>query len=410
MAPRLLLVSQQVRSVRSGVGTYARVLLDGLARRDTDLTVATWTHEVDRESFPEVRWIDLGRQPSWDPTPGAFWTLGRRVARALSSMGGSGFELVHFLDAREGHAWLARGRGQRAVVGTVHDDYAVHAPCNPLGLIGRAADPLRRWIYYRWLAHLEHVSYRYFDLLMVNSTATGESIVDHYGVAEERTRLVHLCVPPPPAVMEPEALAGRPALVFAGGNFYRKGLDVVVRSVALLSARLPDVRLHVVGHDRAWRRIAALARRIGVGDTVKFHGRVAAARMAAMIAGADVLVMPSRREALGLVYLEAFRASVPVIASHAGGVTDLVLDRESGLCVPPEDPPAIARAIVELAEDERFRARLADGGRRILAERTPKRLLAETLAAYDEVARAGSGRVAGDLPRALAGTTGSAGA
>jgi len=353
----VLIVSQQVRNVRSGVGTYARLLLQALDLRPT---VATWTGEIDR-SLP-AEWIDLGAPPRLDPTPGAFWTLGRRVARAVRV----DFDLVHFLDAREAHAWRGAGR----LVGTVHDDYAAQVPRAPWALRGRAADPFRRWAYYRWLGRLERRTYRRFDLLLANSTATEATLRGHYGIAA--VRHIHLCVAPEAAPVEPAALAGDPALLFVGGNFYRKGLDVLLRALPLV----PGAHLHVAGADRA---------RMPPSPHVTYHGRVAPERVAALMAGAEQFVMPARREALGLVYLEAARAGIPVIAGDQGGVTDIVRHGESGLLVPPGDPQALAAAIRSLHADPALRARLVEAARGELRARTPERLVAETLDAYRAV-------------------------
>ncbi|MHC4339183.1 MAG: glycosyltransferase family 4 protein [Planctomycetota bacterium] len=380
---RVLIVSQQVRHVRSGVGTYARILLERLPVR---ATVATWTHE--RDERYEVDWVDLGEPPRWDPTPGAFWSLGRRVARAA----GQPFDLVHFLDAREAHAWRGGGR----LIGTVHDDYAICSPRRPWGLVGAAADPLRRWAYYRWLSRLERTCYGGFDLLLANSSATATSLRELHGVNPACVRTIPLCVTEDcGATGAKESLAGGPALLFVGGNFYRKGLDVLVRSLQRVAATRPKVHLHVVGEDGARASIVALARRLGLLERITFHDRVPAERMPALFAGADQFVMASRREALGLVYLEAFRAGIPVIAGEKGGVVDIVSPGESGLLVPPGDPTALAEAILTLSADGELRARLAAGGRRVLAERTPDRLLAETLAAYEWSAREGSGLAPG---------------
>jgi len=368
----MLLVSQQVRHVRSGVGTYARVLLEALVERGHRPTVATWSGEID-PGLP-VDWLDLGRPPRLDPTPGAFWTLGRRVQAARSG----GFPLVHFLDAREAHAWR---KPVRRLVGTVHDDYAAHAPRAPWGLFRRAADPVRRWAYYAWLRRLERRTYRRFDLLHANAGATAHSVVEHYGVAPERVAVVPLCVAPAQGSGR-VALEGAPALLFAGGNFFRKGLDVLVRALALVRTRRPGAVLHVVGRDGAQGRIEKIVCDLDLMGAVRFHGRVPPDTLAAMMAGATAFCMPSRREALGLVYLEAARAGAPVVAGDRGGVTDVVRHRESGLLVPVEDAPALADAILALADDEALRGRLVAGARRELAARTSERLARATLDGY----------------------------
>jgi len=388
-APHVLIVTQQFLGTRSGTGLYARLLALELSRRGRPLTVATWSREIDPEALPSARWIDLGEPPRWDPTPGSFVALGRRLAAAVGR-GPANFALVHFTDAREAHGFLRAlpaGVERPPLVGTVHDDYAAAAPRGPLGFMGRAADPLRRWAYYAWLRRVERRAYPRFARLMVNSDATGKSVAAHYGLDPARFDIVPLCAAPPadlPADVEP--LEGEPALLFAGGNFYRKGLDVLVRALAILLETAPGARLHVAGEDAARARISRLADACGASDAVTFHGRVPRDRMAGMMAGADTFVMPSRTEALGLVYLEAMRARTPAVSGNVGGVTEIVRDGDSGLTVPPEDPPALAAALLRLHRDADLRERVVSGGLAVAAARTPERLADATAAVYDSIA------------------------
>ncbi len=399
MDPRgLCLVAQQLRSVRSGVGTYARLLCEGLARLGIPVVFATYEEECDPEAFPGFRWMPLGRRPRLDPTPGGFWTLGRRF-RETWLRSPPPVEVCHFLDAREGHAFLRDGISPLPprVVGTVHDDYAARAPRSPTAFFGRCADPIRRFAYYGWLRRLEAASLPRFDLLLANSEATGASLEEVYGVPRDRWRLTHLTIGRPVST-EARVLEGRPALIFLGGNWYRKGLDRVLRSLALCREALPHPVLHVCGEDRkAAGRIASLSASLGLERSVRFHGRVEPSEIERMLRGADLMVQPSRREALGLAYLEAFQAGLPVIAAEGGGVTEIVQHGTSGWIAGDGSPVSLARALTTLSRDHALRQRLRDGGKRILASRTPERMLLETLEAYG--LSAGASFVRGRSPK-----------
>ena len=144
-----------------------------------------------------------------------------------------------------------------------------------------------------------------------------------------------------------------------------------------------DAHLHVVGECRsAASKILRLIESCGVATRVLLHGPMSRMDIAAMFAGSDMFVMPSQIEALGLTCLEAYRAGVPVIAGDRGGVTEIVHDRTSGILVTPNSPTALASTVVMLAHNAALREEIIAGGRKILAERTPERLLHETLAAY----------------------------
>lgn len=383
--PRLLLVTQQLRAIRSGVGTYARVVAQELARRPVRTTIATWSAEVDRDGFRDAEWIDLGEPKGFDPTPGSWWTMGRRLAAELRREPRS-FDLAHFFDARE--AWPLVSRGLLTdvpLVSTIHDDYAATSPRSPFGYMGRFADPWKRWAYYAWLRRVESRTYPRFTLNMVNADETGRAVADAYGLDTSKLRTITYALPPresPPATV---ALEGSPSVLFAGGNYYRKGLDVLVRALALLRESAPGAVLHVAGRDPHRARIEALADALGVGDAVRFHGLVPRERMASLMAAADVFCMPSRREAQGFVYLEAMRERTPVVSCNVGGVVDIVRDGETGLAVPPEDAVRLAEALRRVTTDDALRLRLLDGGTALLAERPPERLLAQTIDVYEEV-------------------------
>ena len=76
-----------------------------------------------------------------------------------------------------------------------------------------------------------------------------------------------------------------------------------------------------------------------------------------------IAVVPSLCEAFGLVALEALGCGVPVVASDVGGLAEIVEDGKSGILVPPNDPEALANALINLLRDEPLRLQLAAGAR-----------------------------------------------
>src|SRR6185503_4719271 len=106
--------------------------------------------------------------------------------------------------------------------------------------------------------------------------------------------------------------------------------------------------------------------------------------VAACLAAADVVAMPSLHEGLGVAALEAMAASRPVVASRVGGLAEVVVDGDTGVLVPPSDPPALAAGLTRLARDPGLRARYGAAGRaRVLAVYSGARMAEGTLACYE---------------------------
>lgn len=154
----------------------------------------------------------------------------------------------------------------------------------------------------------------------------------------------------------------------------RKGVVHLVEALAALS-RDVDARLVVIGDGPEAPHIRARAEALGVSERVDLRGRVPDGVLRAAYASADVFVLPAivdargDTEGLGVVLLEAMNFGVPVIASAAGGIVDIVVDGETGLLVPPADAGKLAAALERIARDRRLGDRLGATGKQFVAER-----------------------------------------
>jgi glycosyltransferase involved in cell wall biosynthesis len=135
-------------------------------------------------------------------------------------------------------------------------------------------------------------------------------------------------------------------------------------------ARLPPhvATLHMAGDEEADRSYGARVRaRLAGSDLaprVVRHGRLGAAELAALYAGADAFVLPSFRESYGTVYGEALRAGLPVVGWDAGNLPHLARHEVEGLIVATGDVEALAVALQRVAADTKLRRRLAAAARR----------------------------------------------
>ena len=176
-------------------------------------------------------------------------------------------------------------------------------------------------------------------------------------------------------------LAPEDRLVFAVGRLERmKGFDLLVDAVAALDD--PSIVLVVGGTGSQGDSLADLARTRGLGERFRLVGPVDEAGVDAWMRDAQVVVMPSRREAFGIVALEAWRAGTPVVATSLGGPSTFVESGTNGLVVDPRDTGALAAAILEVLDDPAFAASLAAGGQRSVGEFSWTRVARDYRAIY----------------------------
>jgi glycosyltransferase involved in cell wall biosynthesis len=121
----------------------------------------------------------------------------------------------------------------------------------------------------------------------------------------------------------------------------QKGIDVAVRALPEVLATNRDAHLVVLGEGPQRAQLEQLATSLGV--PVHLPGRVP--DVAAWLRRADLLVHPARWEGFGLALLEAMLASLPVVATNVSSIPEIVVDGETGVLVPPNDPSALAGAI-----------------------------------------------------------------
>lgn len=214
------------------------------------------------------------------------------------------------------------------------------------------------------------------DVLVANTDLEAKQLINSYDAEPGRVEVVHPGVDL--EVFRPRsgvraALGLRPdalVLLFAGRIQPLKAPDVLVRAVALMLERQPQLRSRLVvpivggpsgsGLDRP-SALAALADELGVADVVRFVPPVEQGELARWYAAASVVAVPSYNESFGLVAAEAQACGTPVVAAAVGGLTTVVRDGHSGLLVETHDPADWAHALRRVVTDDDLRSTLAAG-------------------------------------------------
>jgi L-malate glycosyltransferase len=275
-----------------------------------------------------------------------------------------GHDVVHFHTARA-HAMapFCRGLGARLVV-TRRMDYV------PSG------GPYARLLYNRAV-----------DAVIAISEGVRDALV-RGGVHGESIRVV-------PSGVDVEALTAPAGAREALRREWGIGTDEMMvlvlgvlerrkgHAVLLAAARAAGAGIRYVFCGGGSERESLAAAAAGSGVEVVFAGF--RRDVAACLAAADVVALPSLHEGLGVAALEAMAASRPVVASRVGGLAEVVIDGETGILVPPSDQVSLAAALARLAREPALRTRLGEAGRdRVLIRYTGGRMAEGTLACYED--------------------------
>jgi glycosyltransferase involved in cell wall biosynthesis len=271
------------------------------------------------------------------------------VARAIRALRSCAPDLVHL---HTGHAnWvggLAAARLGLPAISTRRMDRPVKRGLRT------------RWLYGRGVRHAVAISNAVRECLLAGGVPAGRtsvipSAVDPGALFTARDRRA--------IRRELDVPDDRFCLLCLAALVRRKGIDVLLDALAQLDGQL---LLLIAGDGGERAALEARVGALGVADRVRFLGR--REDKPELLAACDALVLPSRREGLGVAALEAMACGRPVLASRVGGLAEAVRDGETGLLVPPEDPAALACAIAALQGDAGLRERLGAAGPKRVAE------------------------------------------
>lgn len=210
------------------------------------------------------------------------------------------------------------------------------------------------------------------DLILANSGFTRQRLLEQRA-SPERVRIQYVGI-------EPTRFPFRPDLLVRTGKGYRvltvcrlcqqKRPDIALQAVKRLVKTIdPEpITYHLVGEGPQRAQLEELAKTLGIDKQVVFEGALDQKGVLEQMQQADVFLLTSQDEWLGVVLLEAQAAGVPIVATNVGGIPEAVLPGRSAILVPVGDAEAAAAAMAELLQDPERRIRMGRDGRKYVEE------------------------------------------
>ncbi len=237
---------------------------------------------------------------------------------------------------------------------------------------------------YTWKGRLAlRLAYRSVHCMLVDSETNRRRALAQYPIASERLLVVPHGIrledfpgeDMRASVAEEFGLKVHAPIVGTVGRLsVQKATEDLIEAAALVQHHVPEVQFLIVGEGERRAALERLVRERGLGSTVRFAGyREDVPRL---LGAMDIFVLPSLYEGMPFAILEAMAAARPVVATRVDAVPEVVVDGETGLLVPPRDPPRLAEALLHLlAHPDRAREMGRRGRERVRVHFSRERML-----------------------------------
>jgi len=293
------------------------------------------------------------------------------------------FDIIHD-NQTLGYGILLMKSFKIPIVATVHHPLPIDRKID-IAYIDRAWERFGRIMFYPFI--MQHLVTRRMDRVITVSESAAEETRKAFKVSRQKIRVVHNGI-------DTEMFQGLDSkrkepgrlLVVANTQDRKKGVVYLLRALQLLREEM-DVKLTIVDRgapDNEYTPV--LVERFGLDGSVEFTGRVSVEELVGCYARAEVAVVPSLYEGFCLPAAEAMACGLPVVATTAGALPEVVEDGKCGILVPPRDHYALAGALKRLLSDKPLRQAMGEEGReRVERHFTWEEAARKTLAVYREV-------------------------
>lgn len=358
---KICLVTQQLKNVFSGVGLYSKNILNHLSSENHTITVIVPEDQVPPgkqlyhiESVKNTN--SIRSQARWMYYSCQFNEAINRLERK------TGFDIIHFTDVRDSYFCCTKS----PKVANINDTYT--AELHSLKFYkNNYIDWIPRFFYYHFAHLIEACRISNLDYIIANSHYTYRIIKNQYSLPDSKLLMCYKSVDIDryKDVRRNRDLINMQdniKILFVGGNMQRKGLIDLIKAIEILKKDFPGIHLTVAGDDKFIPKYQEMCIEKNVDSNVDFLGWVSQDKLRSLYQSATVFIMPSLTEALGVVFLEAMAAGVPVIATDVGGIPEIIEHEQNGLLVPVHSPESIVEEVHKMANNPDLTRKLIQNG------------------------------------------------
>jgi len=313
------------------------------------------------------------------------FTFSLRAYHSLKShLAEEKFDIIHDNQCL-GYGLLLMKRLKIPVVATIHHPVHIDRRIE----ISQASNLWRKFLLVRWFSFIgmqNRVSRRLERVITV-SHKSAEDIHRFYGVSENALRVVYNGVDVDyfksngKVQKEPDSL-----IMVSSGSGYFKGVPNLLDALCLLRNEV-KLKLTIIGANDVQNKVVQMVKERGLEGIVSFTGKIEKDELVRRYCSAEFAIVPSVYEGFGFPAAEAMACKLPVIATRAGALPEVVgEDNAGGILVPPGNPVMLAEAIKHLLADKALCRQMGEAGRKRMENKFSWNQAArKTVAVYEEL-------------------------
>ena len=141
------------------------------------------------------------------------------------------------------------------------------------------------------------------------------------------------------------------SLVYMGRVSYEKSIDQVIKAVLIVSKKIKDIKLIIIGDGPEKNNLIKLTKDLGLENNIIFTGFIYGDDLVKALQASDIFLLGSKSENMPLAVLEAMSTGLPILSVSSLGMLEIVKNEENGFLLPPDNPQEMANKIMELIND-----------------------------------------------------------